>query len=120
MFPGVEIPDKIFFKIKEVAQIVGVKTHVLRYWETEFSTLAPKKNRSGQRTYTRKDIENALEIRKLLYFEKFSIDGARQKLKKKKDPSSEKKSLQNARQDLMEVLKMLEDDIPSAEEAREE
>ncbi|MDH5638845.1 MAG: MerR family transcriptional regulator [Nitrospinota bacterium] len=106
----VEIPDKMFFKIREVAQIVGVKPHVLRYWETEFTSLAPRKNRNGQRLYTRKDVQGALEIRRLLHVEKFSIAGARQKLKKRRDPSTRKKSLQGARDDLAEILRMLEKD----------
>lgn len=105
-----EIPDKMFFKIREVAQIVGVKPHVLRYWETEFTSLAPRKNRNGQRLYTRKDVQGAMEIRRLLHVERFSIAGARQRLKKRRDPSKRKKSLQGARDDLAEILRMLEKD----------
>lgn len=103
----VEIPDKMFFKIREVAQIVGVKPHVLRYWESEFPTLSPKKNRNGQRIYTRKDIEHALEIRRLLHVERFSIAGARQSLKKRKG-SAPPGSLADIRADLEELVRMLE------------
>ncbi len=74
------IPDKLFFKIGEVCEIVGVQAHVLRYWETEFPTLQPQKNRSGQRTYRRKDVEMALRIKELLYEEGFTIAGAKRKL----------------------------------------
>ncbi len=74
------IPEKIFFKIGEVCDLVGVQAHVLRYWETEFSMLAPQKNRSGQRTYRRRDVEIALRIKELLYDELFTIAGAKKKL----------------------------------------
>lgn len=78
------IPDKMGFKIGEVAEYVGVKQYVLRYWETEFEALHPKKSENGQRFYTRKDIEMALLIRKLLHEDRFSIEGARAVLKKMK------------------------------------
>ncbi|HQZ83780.1 MAG TPA: MerR family transcriptional regulator, partial [Pyrinomonadaceae bacterium] len=67
------IPDKIFFKIGEVCELVGVQAHVLRYWETEFPTFSPQKNKSGQRSYRRKDVEVALKIKQLLYKEMFTI-----------------------------------------------
>lgn len=80
------IPDKLAFKIGEVADIVGVKAYVLRYWETEFDVLKPKKSKHNQRMYERKDVENLLLIKKLLYRDRFSIEGARSALKKlKKD-----------------------------------
>jgi len=78
------IPDKMGFKIGEVAEYVGVKQYVLRYWETEFEALHPRKSENGQRFYTRKDIEMALLIRKLLHEDRFSIEGARAVLKKMK------------------------------------
>ncbi len=78
--PVPAIPDKLFFKIGEVCEIVGVQAHVLRYWETEFPMLQPQKNRSGQRTYRRKDVEMALRIKELLYEEGFTIAGAKRKL----------------------------------------
>ncbi len=74
------IPDKIYFKIGEVGELVGVQAHVLRYWETEFSTLSPQKNKSGQRSYRRRDVEIAMRIKQLLYNEMFTIAGARKKL----------------------------------------
>jgi DNA-binding transcriptional MerR regulator len=77
---AVMIPEKIYFKIGEVCDIVGVQAHVLRYWETEFPMLSPQKNRSGQRSYRRKDVETALRIKELLYDEMFTIAGARKKL----------------------------------------
>src|SRR6478672_4570104 len=76
----VVIPEKIYFKIGEVCDLVGVEAHVLRYWETEFSALSPQKNKSGQRSYRRRDVEIALRIKQLLYSEMFTIAGARKKL----------------------------------------
>lgn len=76
----VVIPEKIYFKIGEVCELVGVQAHVLRYWETEFGTLSPQKNKSGQRSYRRRDVEIALRIKQLLYNEMFTIAGARKKL----------------------------------------
>ena len=74
------IPEKLFFKIGEVCEIADVQAHVLRYWETEFPMLAPQKNRAGQRTYRRRDVEMALRIKELLYDEKYTIAGAKNKL----------------------------------------
>ena len=76
----VVIPEKIYFKIGEVCELVDVQAHVLRYWETEFPQLAPQKNRSGQRSYRRKDVEISLRIKELLYDELYTIAGARKKL----------------------------------------
>ncbi len=78
--PVPDIPDKLFFKIGEVCDIVAVQAHVLRYWETEFTMLQPQKNRSGQRNYRRRDVEMALRIKQLLYDEGFTIAGAKRKL----------------------------------------
>ena len=77
---SVVIPEKLFFKIGEVCELAGVQAHVLRYWETEFPTLAPQKNRAGQRTYRRRDVEMALRIKELLYDEQYTIAGAKKKL----------------------------------------
>ena len=76
----VVIPEKIYFKIGEVCELLDVQAHVLRYWETEFSMLSPQKNKSGQRSYRRRDVEVALRIKQLLYNEMFTIAGARKKL----------------------------------------
>jgi DNA-binding transcriptional MerR regulator len=78
--PAVVIPEKIYFKIGEVCDLVGVQAHVLRYWETEFPMLSPQKNRSGQRSYRRRDVEIALRVKHLLYDELFTIAGAKKKL----------------------------------------
>ena len=71
--------DKLFYKIGEVSKIAGVEPYVLRYWETEFSFLKPRKNRSGQRVYIKKDLELVLEIRRLLYEERYTIEGVRKR-----------------------------------------
>lgn len=79
-----QIPDKLYFKIGEVANLLQLKTHVLRYWETEFAVLRPIKSRSNQRLYRRKDVETALLIKELLYRQGFTIAGARKKLQTEK------------------------------------
>lgn len=73
-------PDKLFYKIGEVSRIAGVEAYVLRYWETEFPFLKPQKNRAGQRVYVRKNLEVILQIKKLLYDERYTIEGVRKKL----------------------------------------
>src|SRR5579863_5819762 len=78
------IPDKLFFRIGEVSQLVGVEPYVLRYWESEFPGLSPKKSNTGQRMFRRKDVELLLNIKQLLYDRKFTIEGARKALKSEK------------------------------------
>jgi DNA-binding transcriptional MerR regulator len=75
-----KIPNKLFFKIGEVCEITDTQPYVLRYWESEFSALAPAKNSSGQRIYRRRDIETVLRIKQLLYEEGFTIAGAKKRL----------------------------------------
>ena len=75
--PRPEIPDKLYFRIGEVSRLAGVKPFVLRYWESEFPSLGPKKSGTGQRLYRRKEVELVLEIKRLLYDERFTIEGAR-------------------------------------------
>jgi len=77
----VVVPDKLYFRIGEVADLCDLPAYVLRFWETEFPHLAPKKSSTGQRLYRKKDVENVLLIKKLLYEERFTIEGARQHLK---------------------------------------
>jgi hypothetical protein len=71
-----EIPDKLYFKIGEVSELLGVEPYVLRYWETEFPILSPKKSGTGHRLYRRKDVELLLRIKHLLYEKRFTIEGA--------------------------------------------
>ena len=75
-----KIPDRTYFRIGEVAKLIGVEPYVLRFWETEFKTMAPPKSRSKQRMYRRRDLETILTIKHLLYAERFTIEGARKRL----------------------------------------
>jgi DNA-binding transcriptional MerR regulator len=76
-----ELPDKLFFKIGEVAQLVGVRPHVLRYWESEFSALRPLKTRGAHRVYRRRDVELAVLLRRLLHEEGLTVSGAKKRLR---------------------------------------
>ncbi len=87
------IPDRMAFKIGTAADLVGVKTYVLRFWETEFEALRPKKSRKGQRAYSRRDIETALIIKKLLYEDRFSIEGARARLRELRSKVKEERGV---------------------------
>ena len=88
-----QIPDKMAFKIGEAADIVGVKAYVLRYWQTEFDALKPKKAKNNQRMYSRRDIELAMMIKKLLHEDRFSIEGARSALSKMKKETKKAKAI---------------------------
>ena len=101
--------DKLYFKIGEVAEIVDVAAHVLRYWESEFSIIKPQKSRSQQRVYQRKDVENLLRIKHLLYARKFTIAGARQELRggAAKVEAARVSGVYKARQSLSEVREQL-------------
>jgi DNA-binding transcriptional MerR regulator len=112
-----EIPDKFYFKIGEVSSLLGVKPYVVRFWETEFD-LAPAKNRSRHRVYKKHEVETLLEIRRLLYDERFTIEGAQKKLKERMKEKSkqlglnlqEKKHravLQKVKKDLEKIREML-------------
>lgn len=81
---NIEIPNRLFFRIGDVAELIGVKPYVLRYWETEFPSISPQKSSSGQRVYKRGDVETLAKIKKLLYEERYSIEGARKRLKELK------------------------------------
>ena len=81
-----DIPDKLYFRIGDVSRLAGVKAYVLRYWETEFPAIAPKKSGTGQRLYRRKDVELILEIKHLLYEKRFTIEGARKAIEGRAKP----------------------------------
>jgi DNA-binding transcriptional MerR regulator len=76
-----QIPDRLFFRIRDVARLVGVKPHVLRYWEKEFPVISPQKSASGHRVYSRRDVQTVLLIKHLLHEERYSIEGARKRIK---------------------------------------
>lgn len=104
---SVEIPDKLYFRIGEVAGLVGVEPYVLRYWETEFSALTPKKSGTGHRLYRRKDVELLLRIKHLLYQKRFTIEGARQSLLGETKVALKRKPAPKAQRDLF-----VEDPLP--------
>jgi DNA-binding transcriptional MerR regulator len=112
------LPDKLYFKIGEVSHIVGVKPYVLRYWETEFNLLKPGKAPSRHRLYRKKDVELLLEIKRLLYAEGYTIEGARKRLREGKkeerqqlklplSDSTYKNTLIKIKKDLQTLRKML-------------
>ncbi|HEX7479691.1 MAG TPA: MerR family transcriptional regulator [Polyangiales bacterium] len=116
-----ELPDKLFFKIGEVAQIIGVRPHVLRYWEAEFPSLKPLKTRGSHRVYRRRDVELAMLVRRLLHDEGLTIAGAKRRLRESghdrvsspPDPVasrevSSRADLLRVRDDLVELLHQLE------------
>ena len=92
-----EIPDKLYFRIGEVSRLAGIKPYVLRFWETEFSTLGPKKSGKGHRLYRRKDVELVLEIKRLLYEKRYTIEGARKYLESRGREGSPKAQETGAR-----------------------
>ncbi|MBK5273532.1 MAG: MerR family transcriptional regulator [Desulfuromonadales bacterium] len=80
---GTTFPDKLYYKIGEVAQMAGVRTSVLRFWETEFEFLRPEKSSKGQRLYSKQEIDLVLQVRRLLYDEKFTIEGVKKRISSK-------------------------------------
>lgn len=110
-----EIPDQLEFKIGHAAELVGVKPYVLRFWETEFDALKPKKSRKGQRVYSRRDVETAMMIKKLLYEDRFSIEGARTKLRELRSKVKEERNvssvLEEARSLALDELKSIASEL---------
>jgi len=106
----VQIPEnRRYFRIGEASRIVGVEPYVLRYWETEFAQLKPKRADSRQRTYQREDLETLLEIKRLLYEERMTIEGAKLRLKREKDelPVVEHLYFKEIKGELLKILEML-------------
>lgn len=114
------IPDKLYFRIGEVSELAGLPAYVLRFWETEFPQLKPTKSGTGQRMYRRRDVENLLLVKKLLYEEGYTIAGARDKLKQDSKPKKAQSALpfavpapasqgelKRVRHELRELLQML-------------
>jgi DNA-binding transcriptional MerR regulator len=107
--PTHEIPDKLFFKISEVCTILGVEAYVLRFWETEFPGFAPDKSKTGHRVYKRKDVENFLRVRELLYDRGFTIAGARKQLSRSRSSNKPARdaALIQVRKGLQDILTLL-------------
>jgi DNA-binding transcriptional MerR regulator len=106
----VQIPDdKRYFRIGEASRIIGVEPYVLRYWESEFPQIRPERADSNQRTYQRQDLENLLSIKKLLYEERMTIEGAKRRLKQEKDKKTtvDSELLEDIKAELKEIFKML-------------
>ena len=110
-----EIPDKLYFRIGEVSRLAGIKPHVLRFWETEFSGIGPKKSGTGQRLYRRKDVELVLEIKRLLYDKRFTIEGARKFLEDR--ARNPEKSAEPAGRSQTELFR---EPIPGLDEVKKE
>src|SRR3954471_21738822 len=103
------IPDKLFFKISDVCKILDVEPYVLRFWETEFPSFAPAKSKTGHRVYKRKDVENFLRIKELLYDRGFTIAGARRQLSKSKGSRQDRDdALIRIRKELRDILTLLQ------------
>ena len=106
----VRIPeDRRYFRIGEASRIIGVEPYVLRYWESEFPQIRPQRAGSNQRTYQRKDLETLLEIKRLLYDEKMTIEGARQRLKqdRARKMTVDRQFVQSLKEELTDILKIL-------------
>ena len=102
------IPDKLYFRIGEVARLCRLPAYVLRFWETEFPQLKPVKSNTGQRMYRQRDVENVLRIKKLLYQEGFTIAGARQQLKEEGKPAGQQSGLPFPKQSSRAHLKKVQ------------
>ncbi len=113
--PNQQIPDKLFFKIGEVAELTGTKPHVLRYWESEFRMLRPAKGDSGQRVYRRKDVELVFSIKQLLYEENFTIAGAKKQLQKQRAARAEANKAKKPVEAGPEIAPVLPFENPSRE-----
>ena len=107
------LPEKIYFKIGEVSEIIGVEPYVLRYWETEFELLKPSKAPSKHRLYKKRDVELLLEIKRLLYSEGFTIEGARKKLKENKKEEKNQLKLPLTEQKYKSALVKLKKELES-------
>lgn len=103
------VPDKLFFKIGEVSEIAGVEPYILRYWESEFPFLKPTKNKAGQRVYTRKNVDLVLQVKNLLYQEKYTIAGVKKRFAEssKKDTAVPLETIDRVKKRLKEILKTL-------------
>jgi len=105
----IKIPEKLFFKIGEISEILQVEPYVLRYWESEFPFLRPKKNKAGHRVYTKKNLELIIQVRNLLYKEKYTIAGVKKRFAQTaaKNQTVSSDTIEKVRKGLKEVLKIL-------------
>ncbi len=99
-------PSKLFYRIGEVSRISGLEPYVLRYWETEFPHLRPEKRKSGQRLYTKKDLDNILQVKQLLYQSGYTISGAKKKLRGRSGQDKDD-LLESTKKEIREILELL-------------
>jgi DNA-binding transcriptional MerR regulator len=97
-----DIPERVFYRIREVCNLTGLKPHILRYWENEFKDIRPTKSSKGQRLYRKRDLEAIFIIKKLLYEQRFTIDGAKKYL------ATQRRLVEEIREDLVEVIDILQ------------
>lgn len=108
-----EIPQKLYFKIGEVADITEVKPYVLRYWESEFKIISPRKSQTKQRVYSKRDVELILEIKRLLYKEKFTLEGAKKKIKEIQSERSKQMNFPFSEEKYRSALKAIKRELSS-------
>jgi DNA-binding transcriptional MerR regulator len=100
-------PNKLFYRIGEISRLTGLEQHVLRYWETEFPQIDPDKGKSGQRLYTKKNLDTIILIKQMLYKDGFTIAGARRKLNSKVDHDKTSAVIDSAKRELRDILELL-------------
>ena len=123
---GGEPPVKLYYRIGEVASLVGVEPHVLRYWETEFRSIRPQKSKKGQRVYSRRDVEKLMRVKDLLYTQGFTIAGARKRLRERgaepREPADPVHAaaarLRQALQDVREDVSAMLDELGGEDDSR--
>ena len=113
------LPDKLYFKIGEVKTLTGIEPYILRYWESEFKLIKPYRTKTNQRLYRKKDVESIIKIKKMLYEQKFTIAGAKKKIKETPEQSQQKQpslgfinpeyvdALKNTRNELKDIVSLL-------------
>jgi DNA-binding transcriptional MerR regulator len=115
-----EIPDKLYFRIGDVSRLAGIKPYVLRFWETEFPGLGPKKSGTGHRLYRRKDVELVLEIKRLLYEKRYTIEGARKFLDARGKPEVGRAPVEPARKSKRKQAELFPEGAPVLDQVRRE
>jgi len=107
----IEIPERLYFRIGDVAELLGVRPHVLRYWESEFPVIAPQKSATGQRVYRRSDVETLVMIKHLLHEERYSIEGARKRIRELRKEGALRSFKQDAVSGKQETLRVENESI---------
>ena len=115
-----EIPDRLYFRIGDVSELVGVEPYVLRFWESEFPMLQPKKSKTGQREYKRKDVLLLLEIKRLLYDQGFTIPGARKAIRERARSVRRKREVPEPQAQLRLISQVSPDLRPALQQIRQE